>query len=108
MLVDRVVAPFAAHHLPRVERQKLVEFRAGKENSLVLAAEIVEAEEEVRINGLPSDVPGMRRLKAMGFSDARLAQLSLRSADMDRGMSEAVAAGGSKSRCADSASVRAI
>jgi carbamoyl-phosphate synthase large subunit len=57
--------------------------------------EIVESEEEVRINGLPSDVPGMRRLKAMGFSDARLAQLSLRSADMDRGMSEAVAAGGS-------------
>src|SRR3954468_1349036 len=36
----------------------------------------------------------MRRLKAMGFSDARLAQLSLRSAEVDRGMSEAVAAGG--------------
>ena len=42
--------------------------------------EIVEAEEEVRINGLPSDAMGMRRLKAMGFSDARLAQLALRSA----------------------------
>ena len=38
---------------------------------------------------------GMRRLKAMGFSDARLAQLSLRSAHVERGMSEAVAAGGS-------------
>src|SRR6478752_662554 len=57
--------------------------------------EIVEAEEEVRINGLPSDVKGMRRLKAMGFSDARLGQLSLRSAGVERGMSEAVAAGGS-------------
>jgi carbamoyl-phosphate synthase large subunit len=57
--------------------------------------EIVEAEEEVRINGLPSDAKGMRRLKAMGFSDARLAQLSLRSAGMEREMSEAVAAGGS-------------
>jgi carbamoyl-phosphate synthase large subunit len=57
--------------------------------------EIVEAEEQVRINGLPSDAPGMRRLKAMGFSDARLAQLSLRSAHVERGMSEAVAAGGS-------------
>jgi carbamoyl-phosphate synthase large subunit len=57
--------------------------------------EIVEAEEEVRINGLPSDARGMRRLKAMGFSDARLAQLSLRSAGMEREMSEAVAAGGS-------------
>ena len=57
--------------------------------------EIVEAEEEVRISGLPSDARGMRRLKAMGFSDARLAQLSLRSAHVERGMSEAVAAGGS-------------
>src|SRR5437764_14575973 len=57
--------------------------------------EIVEAEEEVRIGGLPSDAAGMRRLKAMGFSDGRLAQLSLRSAHVERGMSEAVAAGGS-------------
>jgi carbamoyl-phosphate synthase large subunit len=57
--------------------------------------EIVEAEDEVRINGLPSDARGMRRLKAMGFSDSRLAQLSLRSAGVDRGMSEAIAAGGS-------------
>jgi len=56
--------------------------------------EIVEAEEEVRIHGLPSDARGMRRLKAMGFSDARLAQLSLRSAGVEREMSEAVAAGG--------------
>ena len=47
------------------------------------------------INGLPSDARGMRRLKAMGFSDARLAQLSLRSTEVHRGMSEAVAAGGS-------------
>src|SRR5690242_6412641 len=57
--------------------------------------EIVDAEAEVRMNGLPSDAAGMRRLKGMGFSDARLAQLSLRSAGMERGMSEAVAAGGS-------------
>src|SRR3954470_16000511 len=58
-------------------------------------AEIVRAEEEVRLRGLPSDAAGMRRLKAMGFADARLAQLSLRSAGMEREMSEAVAAGGS-------------
>jgi carbamoyl-phosphate synthase large subunit len=57
--------------------------------------EIVTAEEQVRVIGLPSDARGMRRLKAMGFSDARLAQLSLRSAGIDREMSEAVAAGGS-------------
>jgi carbamoyl-phosphate synthase large subunit len=56
--------------------------------------EIVEAEEEVRLNGMPSDARGMRRLKAMGFSDARLAQLSLRSARVERSMGEAVAAGG--------------
>ena len=57
--------------------------------------EIVHAEEEVRVSGLPSDARGMRRLKAMGFSDARLAQLSLRSAHVEREMSEAVATGGS-------------
>jgi carbamoyl-phosphate synthase large subunit len=57
--------------------------------------EIVAAEEEVRINGLPRDAAGMRRLKAMGFSDARLATLALRSAHVEREMSEAVAAGGS-------------
>jgi len=57
--------------------------------------EIVRAEEEVRIHGLPSDARGMRRLKAMGFSDARLAQLSLRSAHVEREMSEAIAVGGS-------------
>ncbi|HXS50601.1 MAG TPA: carbamoyl-phosphate synthase large subunit [Sphingomicrobium sp.] len=56
--------------------------------------EIVHAEEEVRVNGLPSDTRAMRRLKAMGFSDARLAQLALRSAHIDREMGEAVAAGG--------------
>jgi carbamoyl-phosphate synthase large subunit len=57
--------------------------------------EIVEAEEEVRVSGLPNDARAMRRLKAMGFSDARLAQLALRSAHVEREMSEAVAAGGS-------------
>jgi carbamoyl-phosphate synthase large subunit len=55
--------------------------------------EIVDAEEQVRIGGLPNDAPGMRRLKAMGFSDARLAQLALRSAHAPRAMSEASARG---------------
>ena len=55
-----------------------------------------EAEEEVRIRrACRATRAGMRRLKAMGFSDARLAELSLRSAHVERGMSEAVAAGGS-------------
>ena len=37
---------------------------------------IVDAEEDIRRNGLPPDAPGMLRLKKMGFSDARLAELS--------------------------------
>jgi carbamoyl-phosphate synthase large subunit len=41
--------------------------------------QIVGAEKDVRAYGLPSDPEGMRRLKALGFSDARLAQLSVRS-----------------------------
>jgi carbamoyl-phosphate synthase large subunit len=39
--------------------------------------EIVLAEMEVRTSGLPSDADGMRRLKALGFSDARLAELAI-------------------------------
>jgi carbamoyl-phosphate synthase large subunit len=57
-------------------------------------AEIVAAEEQVRDEGLPHDAAGMRRLKAMGFSDKRLAQLALRSAHVERQMSEAAARGG--------------
>ncbi|GAK45983.1 carbamoyl-phosphate synthase large subunit [Tepidicaulis marinus] len=38
--------------------------------------ELVETEEEVRKNGLPEDKDGLLRLKAMGFSDARLGELS--------------------------------
>ncbi|WP_322864940.1 carbamoyl-phosphate synthase large subunit [Aquicoccus sp. G2-2] len=38
--------------------------------------EIVEAEEEVRENGLPQDEHGLRALKMMGFTDARLANLT--------------------------------
>ncbi|WP_113912336.1 carbamoyl-phosphate synthase large subunit [Roseovarius dicentrarchi] len=38
--------------------------------------EIIEAEEDVRASGLPSDAAGLRRLKMMGFTDARLATLT--------------------------------
>ncbi|NJL08155.1 MAG: carbamoyl-phosphate synthase large subunit [Methylacidiphilales bacterium] len=37
---------------------------------------IVEMEAEIRAKGLPGSAPSMRRLKAMGFSDARLAKLT--------------------------------
>ena len=57
-------------------------------------AEIVQAEEQVRDEGLPHDAAGMRRLKSMGFSDKRLSQLALRSAHVDRQLSETAARGG--------------
>jgi carbamoyl-phosphate synthase large subunit len=37
---------------------------------------LVHAEERVRRDGLPADAAGLRELKAMGFSDARLARLA--------------------------------
>ncbi|HEY1360591.1 MAG TPA: carbamoyl-phosphate synthase large subunit, partial [Xanthobacteraceae bacterium] len=40
---------------------------------------IVETEQEIRAKGLPASAGAMRRLKAMGFSDARLAVLTGRS-----------------------------
>ncbi|MEE8535492.1 MAG: carbamoyl-phosphate synthase large subunit [Kiloniellales bacterium] len=39
-------------------------------------ADIVAAEAEVRHGGLPDDVAGLGRLKRLGFSDARLAELA--------------------------------
>src|SRR6202051_4444589 len=38
-------------------------------------AEILRAEDEIKERGLPAAAPVLRRLKAMGFSDARLARL---------------------------------
>ncbi|SFR80159.1 carbamoyl-phosphate synthase large subunit [Sphingomonas jatrophae] len=55
-------------------------------------AEIVAAEERVCREGLPQDAAGMRRLKAMGFSDKRLAKLALSSANL-RGAEPADARG---------------
>ena len=43
--------------------------------------EIIEAEEEVRTNGLPVNDEGLRHLKMMGFTDARLATLTGRDED---------------------------
>jgi carbamoyl-phosphate synthase large subunit len=47
---------------------------------LARLAEIVHAEIDVKANGLPRDADGLRALKAMGFSDKRLAWLALQSA----------------------------
>ena len=48
-------------------------------------SEIVEAEEAICHDGLPSDPEEMRRLKAMGFSDRRLAELALKAAHVAGG-----------------------
>ncbi|MGI4731717.1 MAG: carbamoyl-phosphate synthase large subunit [Janthinobacterium lividum] len=56
-------------------------------------AEIVAAEEGVCRTGLPQDAAGMRRLKAMGFSDKRLAWLALKSANLHGGMDRSIARG---------------
>ncbi len=53
-------------------------------------AEIVAAETSIRENGLPQDAVGLRKLKSMGFSDKRLATLSLESAHVPEGMDSAV------------------
>jgi carbamoyl-phosphate synthase large subunit len=56
-------------------------------------AEIVAAETEVCTNGLPRDAEGLRKLKAMGFSDKRLAYLALQSANLHPGAQRATARG---------------
>ena len=38
--------------------------------------EIIECEEQVKVQGLPTDADGLRKLKMMGFTDARLATLT--------------------------------
>ncbi|ALH79386.1 carbamoyl-phosphate synthase large subunit [Sphingopyxis macrogoltabida] len=56
-------------------------------------AEIVAAEQDVCENGLPRDAEGLRKLKAMGFSDKRLAYLALQSANLHPGTRRATARG---------------
>ncbi|AQX27622.1 MULTISPECIES: carbamoyl-phosphate synthase large subunit [unclassified Bartonella] len=42
---------------------------------------IIEIEQRIRIHGLPHDADNLRMLKAMGFSDARLAKLTEKTPD---------------------------
>jgi carbamoyl-phosphate synthase large subunit len=49
---------------------------------------IILAEREIGANGLPNDAAGLRRLKAMGFSDKRLATLAVRSVGVAGGLGE--------------------
>ncbi|WP_159348033.1 carbamoyl-phosphate synthase large subunit [Roseomonas harenae] len=83
-------AYFAALATPTPDRVLMVAqaFRAGLDVDAIHAAskfdpwflreveKLVQAEAGVIKNGLPTDATGMRRLKAMGFSDKRLAKLA--------------------------------
>ena len=50
--------------------------------------EIIYEEAMIAQNGLPNDADGLRRLKAMGFSDKRLATLAVRSVGVAGGLAE--------------------
>ncbi|MEO1139899.1 MAG: carbamoyl-phosphate synthase large subunit [Pseudomonadota bacterium] len=69
----RVIAQAMRHGLTDDEI-----FNATKFDPWFLARirEIVEAEERVKENGLPTDAHGLRALKMLGFTDARLAKLT--------------------------------
>jgi len=51
-------------------------------------AAIIDAERQVSAEGLPLDAAGLRQLKAMGFSDKRLATLAVRSVGVAGGLGE--------------------
>lgn len=51
-------------------------------------AEIIDEERKIATDGLPNDAAGLRRLKAMGFSDKRLATLAVRSVHVAGGLGE--------------------
>ncbi len=53
--------------------------------------EILDAEREVETNGLPLEADGLRRLKAMGFSDHRLANLAVDSVHVAGGVGRTLA-----------------
>ncbi|KEO53045.1 carbamoyl-phosphate synthase large subunit [Thioclava pacifica] len=69
----RLIAQAMRHGLTDDEIQHATAFDPW---FLARIREIVETEAEVRKHGLPLDEKGLRKLKMMGFSDARLAKLT--------------------------------
>ena len=69
----RVVAQAMRHGLSNDDIQAVTAFDPW---FLARIREIVEAEAQVRADGLPTDTEALRRLKMLGFSDARLAALT--------------------------------
>ena len=77
----RVIAQAMRHGLSDDEIRGVTAFDPW---FLARIREIVQAEAEVTMNGLPVTEEGLRRLKMLGFSDARLAKLSARDEDQVR------------------------
>ena len=69
----RIIAQAMRHGLSDDEIQTVTSFDPW---FLARIREIIEAEEDVRANGLPQDEEAMRALKMMGFTDARLARIT--------------------------------
>ncbi|MDR0807523.1 MAG: carbamoyl-phosphate synthase large subunit [Gemmobacter sp.] len=78
----RVIAQAMRHGLVDDEIQQVTSFDPW---FLSRIREIIEAEAAIRSDGLPKDAGGLRALKIMGFTDARLARLTEgREADIRR------------------------
>jgi carbamoyl-phosphate synthase large subunit len=74
----RTIAQAMRHGFTNDEIQAITSFDPWFLNRI---REIIDAEEEVRKNGLPVTEEGLRKLKMMGFTDARLAKLTGRDED---------------------------
>ncbi|WP_312526095.1 carbamoyl-phosphate synthase large subunit [Paracoccus sp. (in: a-proteobacteria)] len=72
----RLIAQAMRHGLSDDEIQQATAFDPWFLSRL---RELVEVEADVIANGVPADVDGLRRLKMMGFTDARLATLGKQS-----------------------------
>ncbi|SIS64343.1 carbamoyl-phosphate synthase large subunit [Phaeovulum vinaykumarii] len=77
----RLIAQAMRHGLSDDEIQHATAFDPW---FLARIREIVTTEDEIRKTGLPLDEAGLRRLKMMGFTDARLATLTGRDEDQIR------------------------
>ena len=69
----RIIAQAMRHGLSDLEIQTATSFDPW---FLARIREIIEVEEALRISGLPVDEAGLRALKMLGFTDARLANLT--------------------------------
>ncbi len=69
----RVIAQAMRHGLTNDEIQQVTSFDPW---FLLRIREIIDMETEIRANGLPVTAEGLRAVKMMGFTDARLAKLT--------------------------------